>query len=337
MAKEATIQKILALEPIPGADRIEKATILGWSVVVEKGLYKVDDLVIYIFIDSVIPKKDQYAFIKSTKKLEDGTEMYYIRTIKLRGQLSQGLVLPISALPQGTTPTIGQDVSESLGVQHYEKPIPAQLSGQVKGNFPSFIPKTDETRIQSWPEALEAIQGKSYYISLKVDGTSGTFYHYNGNFGVCSRNLELKDTEENSFWRIAKKYALPEKLALLNKNLAIQGEVVGPGIQKNPLALKEIDLFVFNIFDIDTGKYFNFSEFSSIVFELGLKTVPILEKGTDFKYTQDQLLELAKGKYEGTNNHREGIVIRPMYETKTTKGERLSFKVVNNQYALQEE
>jgi len=324
---KATIQKILKLEPIPGADRIEKATVLGWEVVVAKGLYKVDDTIVYVEIDSILPKKDEYAFIKSTRKLEDGSEWFYVRSIKLRGQISQGLILPVITLPLGVPLTIGADVSEILNIKHYEKPVPAQLAGEVKGHFPKFLSKTDEPRMQSVPELLEHLKGNPFYISTKYDGTSATFYKFNGEFGACSRNLELKENPDNAFWKLANKYNLKE---ILPEGVCIQGELVGPGIQKNPMQLKELDFYIFNAYEITGRKFYNLEKLLDFCMNNNLKAVNVEETGESFDYTQEFLLEKAKGCYVGTSNYKEGIVVR-------SAGMAISFKVLNNDFLISEE
>lgn len=337
--KLASVVKVLKVEPIEGADAIEKVSVLGWQVVSRKGEFKEGDKAVYFEVDSFLPIKPEFEFLRksSYKKLVDGSEGFRLKTIKLRKTLSQGLLLPISILkfrPENDYKE-GEDVTEILEVVKYDPPLPAQLSGIAKGNFPGFIPKTDEIRVQSEPAVIEELRGKPFYITVKMDGTSGTFYMKDGEFGVCSRNLELKETEGNSFWAIAKKYGLVDKMA--GKNIAIQGEVVGPGIQKNPLLLKEVELHIFSIYDITDGKYWDFKEVVNFCGDNGLKFVPVEEVDGDFCYALEQLLEKAKGTY-GSGKQREGIVIRPQTETysETLKG-RLSFKVLNNDYLLKEE
>ena len=351
---DATIQKIIDIQPIPGADRIEVASVLGWKVVVKKGEYKVGDMVVYVCIDSVLPKLPQYEFIKNTKKNEKGEERYYVRTIRLRKQISQGLILPISVLSEkvlnrsylldapielttlifndsAKEVEVGLDVSELLDVQHYEKQIHGSLAGIAKGNFPSFIAKTDEERIQNIPKIVDELRNKPYYITIKLDGTSFTAYYQEGTLGVCSRNLELKEDENSLYWKMAKKYDL--LMAMGNHEqgyLAIQGEIVGPGIQGNPMGLAEIDLYVFNIYNITEGRYLQLFEMQHFCGLNELKMVPIVEQGVVFRYSVEQLLELAKGKYEGTDNHREGIVVRSL-------DKEISFKVLNNDFLEGEE
>lgn len=337
--KLVTIQKINDLQPIPGADVIEKAKIREWWVVVKKGEFQVGSHCIYFEIDSFLPVKPEYEFLlrgSSPKKmLIDGQEKLGIRlkTIRLRGQISQGL-----ALPTQDGREVGTDVSEELNVVKYEPPIPAELAGVVKGPFPSFIPKTDEERIQNCSDVLEKNKGEVCYVTSKLDGTSATFYRYNGEFGVCSRNLELKETLGNTLWGIAEKYKLRE---VIHDGCVIQGEVVGEGINKNPLKLQGHRLFVFNVFNILEYSYLDFAQLVKFVGNAGLEMVPILDDNFVLNHTCEDLLKLASQK-SPLNSHvnQEGIVIRPKIEKRTMINgvdARFSFKAVSNEYLLEAE
>ena len=342
----ASIQRINKIFPIPGADRIEGAEVLGWKCVVRKGMFEEGDLCIYIEIDTIIPKQ-------LLDETYIGNEVVRLRTVKMRGQISQGLVLDTIILSEKCKSILYKDGSEYcffdtdeensfyeedditdlLNVKKYEKKIPPELQGLAYGNFPGFIPKTDEVKIQSEPHLLEKLYGKPYHITQKLDGTSATYYKYEGHFGVCSRNLELKDGK-NIYWKLAKKYNIE---SWLNDGYAIQGEVCGPGIQKNRLELKEHELFIFNFFKISEYKYLPLT--SDEYYEIDYpQPVPFLYGTTPwenvsnsfFDYSLEQLLDMAKGKYDRTNNNQEGIVVRSLDQT-------ISFKVVNNDYLLKDE
>lgn len=332
----ATIQKIIGIEPIKGADRIELASILGWKCVVSKSdNFKVGDKVVFIEVDSVVPDRPEFEFMKDRN--------FRVRSMKLRGQLSQGLILSIypwldNLYINPDYDCIGIDVSEFLGVTHYEKPIPAHLMGQIRGSFPThLVPKTDEIRIQSEPDLIEEIKSKPVYITTKCDGTSATYVSHMGEFYICSRNNIMKDNGENKtnvYVQMAHKYDLQPKMQAYDHPLAIQGEICGPGIQGNPMGLKELQLFVFNIYDIDARKYLDYEDFVRKAKDFDLQTVPIdlIDVFLD-DFTLERYLELATGLYVGTKNQREGIVIRPMVETGSyvLRG-RLSFKCLNNLY-----
>jgi len=330
MSKPASIQTIKEVKNHPHADKLDIITVLGWQCVTGKGNFRPGDKCVYLEIDSVCPDKPMFEFLRSRH--------FRIKTIKLRGELSQGLCLPLSDFPELLNKEIGDDVSEIIGVTHYVKEIPIQMQGTIAGNFPEYIPKTDEERVQNIPDILNELSGKSYYITEKADGTSATYYFHNEHFGVCGRNYEYKFDEKQLYWKIAKKYDLESRLKNRNVNIAIQGEICGPAIQKNRLNLEEIDFFLFNIFDINNKKYLGYHEQELLIKELGLKSVKLLELGENFSYSLEQLIEKAEGKYNGSNNNREGIVVRSTENiySNTNKG-RMSFKVINNSYLLKDE
>ena len=329
--KLASIRKISNIEPIEGADAIELATVDGWKVVVAKNVnHKIGDFVVYCEIDSFLPIKEEFEFLRksSYKKMSDGTEGFRLRTIKLRGQISQGLIMPISILVGLDDFVIGTDVSEILGIVKYEPPIPAELAGKIKGNFPSFIPKTDEERIQNLSSDYESFKDRLFYESEKLDGSSATFYSKDRQFGVCSRNLDLLETDGNTFWKVARELDLENKLK--NYNIALQGELIGEGIQGNPYNIKGQTVRFFNIFYINSQTYANLEEFLNWMIDLDLKSVPILK--TDFKLpnTIEEILLLADGKSAlNKDTDREGLVIRSLDRT-------VSFKVISNKFLLKE-
>jgi len=334
--KLASVQKILDIQPIDGADRIEVASVLGWKVVVKKGEFEVGDRAVYFEVDSLLPRATWNDFLADKNKPDAPIRL---KTIKLRGQVSQGLLVPVSIL-DGTDADIeeGTDLTEALGVEKYEVPIPACLGGDVKGPRPSYTPMTDEIRVQACPEVIDEFQGKEVYITQKIDGTSCTISFMNGDVNVCGRNWAYKDDVENTYWKVANKYDIPAKLSKVRQdtggNFAIQGEVAGPSIQKNRLALKDHELFVFNVIDLNGRKYLDFEDFKEFCKRLDLPTVPVLHVCTFNWKSVDELLELAKGKY-ASGQHQEGIVIRAVreFESQTLKG-RSSFKVINNDFLL---
>jgi RNA ligase (TIGR02306 family) len=326
MRKLASIQRIRELHPVEGADAIEMARVLGWQLVVKKNEFKVGDLCVFCEIDSIMPDKPEFEFLRPRKMR--------IKTIKLRGQVSQGICFPLSFLPEGTPIEEGYDVTDLLGVTKFEPPIPFCLEGKMKGRFPAFIPKTDETRVQVLTDILKDNQGEKCYITEKIDGTSVTYFIKDGDFGVCSRNLELYEDSENSFWKLARELDIENKLRSLNGNFALQGEVVGENIQSNTLKLKGQSVFFFNIFDIDKFQYFGFQEFKKTIQNLNLKTVPIISEEYILEADTDSLVDLSIGKsLINKDGWREGIVIRSLSEKKLGV-ERFSFKVINPNFLL---
>ena len=338
--KLATVKRITDLRPIENADMIELASIGGWNVVVAKNVgHKVGDLVIYCEIDSFLPVREEFEFLRksSYKKMGD-QEGFRLKTIRLRGQVSQGLILPISVLnPPDTNiyvePFEGLEVTEMLGIVKYEPPIPAELAGKVKGGFPSFIPKTDEERVQNLTSEYEGWKIQSqhqFYVTEKLDGSSATFYFKDGVFGVCSRNLELLETEGNTFWKVARQLKLEEWLGTHETNYSIQGELIGEGIQGNPYKIKGQTVRFYNAFNIDTQEYLGFPDFIKLIDSMGLETVPVLDINFMLPDTVEELLKYADAKSAlNPNFDREGVVIRSFDRT-------ISFKVISNKFLLNE-
>jgi len=334
MRNLASIQRILALDSIEGADSIERATVLGWQLVVKKGEFQVGDLIVYCEIDSLMPTRPEFEFLKPRGMR--------VRTIRLRGQISQGICFPLSFLPDDFSIVEGADCTEVLGIEKYEPPIPACLSGIAKGRFPSFIPKTDETRVQVLQKLLDKYKGEKCYVTEKVDGSSGTFYVNNDEFGVCSRNLELLEDAENSFWKVARLMDIENKLRSLNGNFAIQGELIGEKIQDNKLKLRGQTILFFNAFDIDRFEYLQFEKAFALFEKLQLPTVPLITADYELTNDIDAIIRMAilKSKLR-TEVWAEGIVIRPLNEKidlllskENFNNGRVSFKAINPEFLL---
>jgi len=328
MRQIASIQRIKKLEPIPNADAIVKATILGWQLVTKKDEFNEGDFCVYVEIDALLPDKPAFEFMKARGMR--------VRTIRLRGQISQGICFPLSILPGSIIIEEGLDVTEVLGIEKYEPPIPASLSGIMKGGFPSFIPKTDETRVQVLQELLDKFNNEPCYVTEKLDGTSVTYFIKDGVFGVCSRNLELIETPDNTLWKLASEMQIEEKLVALNGNYALQGEVIGEGVQGNKYKMKGQQVFFFSVFNIDEYQYFNYSDFNAIINQLGFTTVPVLENNFVLINSIEELVNKAIGKSVLYNVDREGIVIRPLVEKVDATG-RVSFKAINPEFLLKYE
>ena len=338
--KLASIKKITDISPIEGADKIELVTVGGWKVVAAKDVgHKVGDLVVYCEIDSFLPIREEFEFLRKTsyKKMSDGTEGFRLKTIKLRGQVSQGLILPIKELPiaqfaTGSNLPEGMDVTDMLGIVKYEPPIPAELAGKVKGLFPSFLRKTDEERVQNLTKEYEEYKllGRKFYVTEKLDGSSATYYIKDGVFGVCSRNLELLETEGNTFWKVARELDLENKMRDFGVNISLQGELIGEGIQGNPYKIKGQTVRFFNLFDIDLQVYHSLAHLGRALGIMGLKMVPIVDEFFELPETIEELLKYAEEKSVlNSNFDREGVVIRSNDRT-------ISFKVISNKFLLNE-
>jgi len=326
----AAIRKVDEIRPIEGADAIELAVFGGWQVVVRKTQeIRPGMLVVYCEIDSVFPEQPQYEFLRQDK--------FRLRTKKFRGALSQGIVFKIDeVLPVGKY-AAGDEVTEILGITLYEPPIPASIAGEVVGAYPGRVPKTDEERVQNLD--LAAFAGMSFFVTEKVDGTSSSFILDEVGLHVCGRNWEFRETPEQTFWKLARQYDIEAKLrayhARTGSYLAIQGEVLGYGIQSNVYGLKGQDIFIFNIFDITRQRYLSATAYSELRDEFGLKGVPVVaERFSIDGFDHAQLLAYAEGKsLLHPQAEREGVVFRSVDETPSNQG-KISFKAISNKYLL---
>lgn len=383
MRKLASIQEIAEVQPIDGADAIVKVRVNDWWCVAKKDEFKVGDFCVYFEIDSLLPMTDEFAFLanRGTKKseLEDGTivEGYRLRTIRLKGQLSQGLALPMSVLqsiimrktefPRNMMENIqialgygDNDVTNLIGVHKYEKPMNAQLRGTARGNFPSFARKSDQERCQNIRREIwdAYVAGDEFQVTVKLDGSSMTtgiivgytaaLYGTDPRFFVCSRNLELKETEGNAFWDIARRDDVENKIRMYldqcseigcdYDGFVFQGELISPSIQGNFEGVTRPDFFVYNMFDIKNQEWFVPMATRDVASALGMKHVPILHHSITLKNlfpnaTQDtivqDLLDYADGPSAFGGKFREGIVF------KRVDG-KFSFKAISNSYLLKE-
>ena len=329
MRKLATVRSISKIEPIENADRIELATVDGWKCVVKAGEFSPGDSVIYCEIDSFLPVRPEFEFLrKSSFKRMGDSEGFRLRTVKLRGQISQGLLLPLSTLSRDAE--VGEEVTEELGIVKYEPPIPACLTGEVLGGFPASVSKTDEERIQNLADEYDSYRGKTFYVSEKLDGTSMTAF-WDESLGVCGRNWQYARSEKNSYWQQCEKLQLADKLKSLGRRIALQGELVGPGIQGNRYKLKVQTWFLFNAYDIDSSAYIEKDEFSALCDELGLSTVPFVET-REVPESIDEILEIAEGKSVlNASTDREGLVW-----VHGSGQSRVSFKTISNRFLEKE-
>jgi RNA ligase (TIGR02306 family) len=332
MRSLVTIRRVEAVTRISNSDFLEVAHILGWKCVVKKGEFKAQDLGVYFEVDSFLPIEPRYEFLRSSsfRDNEDNGAGFRIKTVKMRGELSQGLLLPLQAFRELEGFREGDDVTERLGVKKWYTPETSAVGGTIIGDLPYGIPSSDEIRIQSAPKLIETLRGKPYYITTKMDGASGIVYYIDGKIGCCSRNKEIKDEEQALYWAAVYKYGLKEKLARYGKNIVLTGEICGPGIQKNRLRIREREWYVFDVQDWDSGAYFSYGDAVKTCAGLGLCTVPLEERGEEFAYSMEDLLEKARGKYP-SGLDKEGIVVRHTIYPKS-----ISFKVLNNDALLKE-
>jgi RNA ligase (TIGR02306 family) len=339
MRKLASIQKVIAVEPIEGADKIEKITVLGWQLVAKRGEFAVGDLCIYFELDSVMPDTQEFCWLWSKPgEVLPRPANFRLRSKRMRGVLSQGLALPVSILPGSASAVEGEDVTAVLGVSKWEPAI-CSSAREIDGVFPThLVQKTDELRVQSIPEILDELRGVDCYAAVKMDGQSLTFVKAPGSdaLAVCSRNYALKDLPDSPHWQIARRLGIDSTLPA---GFAIQGEFCGPGIQANRLGLKDKAFYAFQVFDISRQTYLDYADFLAFCSSRGIPTVPI-EWVAPLDMDLPSLLSAADGAYE-SGHPREGLVIRPTSERCSKviteycgSNARASFKVISNAYLL---
>lgn len=358
MRQLATIRTIASTRPIQGADRIEVAQVDGWECVVKKGEFEVGQHIVYVEVDSVMPERPEFEFLRDRK--------FRVRTIKLRGQVSQGLVLPLDILPAGNY-KLGDDVTELLGVTKYDPQAQQEallltkqpktptnpvvkflmrfkwyrrlfMKPKRKGGFPDWIVKTDETRIQNLTTLfdIERKKGTLFSVTEKVDGQSATYFlqkisRRKYEFGVCSRNIRLGTPDNSSYWTIARKYDIENVLKKLigeYQTIVLQGEICGDGIQGNKYHISGYDLFAFNL--IYPDRKCTTAEIKETLAPFGIKSVPIVEEGKVLPETIAELVEYSNGKsVVRKEQKREGVVMRNVQNN-------ISFKVINPDFLLAE-
>ncbi len=322
----AYIGKIIAIEPIKKADFIVSATVVcgaggKWMGTVPKDQFEIGELVQVFLQDAIVPETPEFEFMRQHK--------FRVSMRRFKKVPSECLIWKLNWKPsddrEAGKPCVGDPMP---WIEKYEKPVPAQLAGQVVGGFPThIIPKTDEPNFQAVPDMIAYMQGKKFYSTVKADGSSGTAFMYkNEHFGVCSRNLELKDDGKNAFWQLVKKYEIDVKLP---NDYGIQFELVGPGIQGNHLKLPDLDIRVFNVWDIKKRQFLDIEDALALaVDEMKLPWTDFIDFNKVFKFqTDEELRKYAEGLYPDAGQ-REGVVIRPMKEV-ILNGERVSFKVIN--------
>ena len=359
MRKLATVRTISGIRPIPGADRIEVAQVDGWECVVKKGEFQIGQRIVYVEVDSIMPERPEFEFLRDRK--------FRVRTIKLRNQVSQGLVLPMSILPPGYYGP-DMDVTDILGIKKYDPQAEQerQLLSCMEDNrvkqygrllqfmmrfrwfrkyfgpkpkkkgFPAWIVKTDEERIQNKTAMFEKEKkrGTRFMVTEKIDGQSATYFlekigRKKYEFGVCSRNIRLGKPDNSSYWSIAAKYDIKSVLTQLigeHDRIVLQGEIIGPGIQKNKYRVNNYDFYAFNL--IFPDRKCTTKEIAQLLQPFSIKAVPILEEDKALPESIAELVEYAKGTSTLlTEQKREGVVMRS-YDPD------ISFKVINPNFLL---
>lgn len=341
MRKLASVVRVGALSVLPGADGFRRATLegRGWQVVVPAGRLAAGGRAVYFEIDSVLPLADG----RFTSLAEDAPPEWVreagavvVRSARIGGALSQGALLPLDLFPELADYADGADVTERLGVSLDRSGERVRGREEARGPFPGFVPKTDEERIQNLPDFFRTMRGRFFEVTEKLDGTSMTVFHsrlFQGGspFRVCSRNLDLRATEESPYWRVARKYDLPRKLRTWARELAFQGELVGPGVNGNRGGYAELEWRVFRIWDIARACFLETTERRALCRRLGIPHVPIVNAASPVfdRYPTLNLLMAAVDGPGLTGRPREGLVFKEAGRTCP-----ISFKAVSNRYLL---
>ncbi|KAI3635888.1 hypothetical protein MIR68_006526 [Amoeboaphelidium protococcarum] len=272
----------------------------------------------------------------------EGVKGERLRTVKLRGQLSQGLLIPCNQGLKDGEWRVGDDVTELLGIKKWERPVREYTGGDNNqrplAGFPSAIPKTDQERVQNIVEEIESARkaGIQFEITEKLEGSSMPCYLIDGKFGVCSRNCDLEVSESDPFWQTARKYGIKDKMRFMSmSDFAIQGELIGPKIQGNIYKLEAAEFHVFDVYKIQDASYLRPADRRQLIQTMGLKHVPVIcqtESIQNISADIDDLLKFAEGKSvigKAGSCEREGIVL------KQVDGD-MTFKVISNKYLLKE-
>ena len=273
-----------------------------------------NDLCLVFLPDALIPECDDMRFMAASG--------WRVKMRRFRGAPSEVVIMPIKDQKSDLL-QVGDDLTIFTGVTKYHKPVPAHLQGVAKGNFPAFIPKTDELNYQRYGELVEQLGGMRFYITEKADGSSTTAFRYKGQFGLCSRNLELERNENNGYWKVAAKYKVEERLP---EGVALQWETIGPGIQSNPHGLSDIDGLAFSAYNIEEHRYFTYHELKKLCETIEFPMCRVIEEGESFSSEGIELL--GEGTY-ANGKQREGVVVRSQENVGTLP---ISFKVINLGY-----
>lgn len=339
--------EIDAISPIDGADAIELITVGGWNVVAQKGLYSVGDGAFYFEIDSLLPLDNPAFEFLATRGVKevDGKRYHRLKTIKLRGQISQGLLVPWSEFggiyydwseeashrAASFVDPVDEPYSfaEALGILKYDDVVVANAgNADTAGSFPTkYGQKTDAERVQNLKKYWDQIKTIDWYASEKIDGCSlSVFRDEDGNFRVCSRNWEVKDGA-NIYWNTVRQYQ--STFDTLPPGFGIQAEIYGQGIQGNRLGLNGKYIAVFNY--LYNGRPLEVQNWPQHIYKLAAPTYDL-----ELPDTVEEAIEQANGIKSNISKDRlaEGIVwTNPEGFAPSFLG-RHCFKVVSTKYLL---
>lgn len=327
--------EVFAVEEIrehPNAERLEILPIAGWQTVVGKGQYEVGDLVAFVPPESLCPAaRPEFAFLES-KVNRDGYAR--IRVAKLRGLISQGLVVPA---PEGSK--VGDDVMEQLGVKPYEPPISVSgrtrgFSGEAESPPPLLIPKYDLENWERYGRLLETNEAflavGRVIVSCKLHGTNWRVFFDGDRFWCGSRGEWKKEDPENLYWRVLFENPEVREYLKANPNRVLFGEIYGwvqdlrYGHQPGEVSYAFFDEMV-------GGRFIDAEEFHPRMKAFGLRSVPVVYEGP---YDSAMIPELAEGRSLIADHVREGVVVKPARECYDARIGRLALKKVGDGFHL---
>lgn len=319
----ARVTRVLETFPIEGATSIQGYRVLGWQVLGKIDEFQVGQQVIYFSINTVFPMEFEPTRFLNGKPL---------KTKKMMGQLSQGLLGPVSWIAREVQDD--EDLTSDFKLKKWlpTTELEAYTSDSGRAPFPSFIPKTSEDRVQNLSKYLSRLDGVDLVITEKRDGTSFTVVQLRGEVLVCGRNfvLTIPTPTSRHYFEVMEEYRLKERLLALGRNIAIQGEITGPKIGGNRHGVSRLEFHLFNVYSIDESRYLPWEQVVEIAEALQVPHVRVVHRGplAPEQLTVQYFLELAEQQRYENGKLAEGIVV------KTNSGPRTSFKAISNSYLL---
>lgn len=347
MKQTVRFVEVMSVEPIEGADAIELAFVEGWQCVIKKGEFKPGDIGVYFEVDSFIPVREEFEFLRASSYRNNQLlgEGFRVKTMKMRGRYSQGLLVPPEVL--GLEYDESLDLEEILNVKRWEVPAFASDLGTIIGGLPDNVSTTKEYRLQTYPELINEMQGLPYYITTKYEGTSATLSVNNGEIKYMGHHAEYQEGT-SAYQRFFESTGILDKVKKYHQdtgqNIAVQMEMCGPSIQGNVIKLQEQSFYIFDVIDLDTRDKFNYDELVQFVIDIGCDInshtntlAEVVDEGDSFNYTFDDLLELSDSNKYFTGTLAEGIVVRPK-EPQASKAtdDKLSIKVISRKYQMKD-
>lgn len=337
-----TMELIESVRPADNSDNLDMVSLESkdYSFITQRGLYETGDAVVYFPVDSLLPMWIVEALGLEGKLAHgavptDGSERLRnrVKTIKLRGNLSQGVVCTPDILMEANKYLDKDifkqdDLTADLGVTKYEPPVVASKHGNLV-QMPEMISVYDIEGAQNYPAIVQMLMQVPVYITEKIEGSNWwASLDAAGNFTVGQRNYAIEPTETgiHDWWKVANTYAVEEALrdmwTDLNslsgrqplQRLTLRGEIIGPGIQGNYYKTADHDIL---LFDIEyNGKAIDATLFINMTEKYELPTVPTLcwNRSLQSWLEGRTVKEASDGTSELIDRKREGIVIKPMQE-----------------------